>query len=78
MIFCLFTQSGTIQLMHLSSSSPGGGGGGGPRAVGWGVGDLAGILKHKLAYLCPRGGGDEGLLVYYPPDHGEILGLCFG
>ena len=55
----------------------GGGGGGELRAVGWGVGDLAGILQHKLAYLCPRGGGDEGPLIYYPTYPGEILGLCF-
>ena len=45
-------------IMHLSSSSLRGGGTPGCRCGNWGLcGDFA-------AYLCPRGGGNEGPLIY--------------
>ena len=52
-------------VIHMSSSCPRRGTPG-CRWGNWGLcGDFA-------AYLCPRGRGNEGPLIYYAPDYGEI------
>ena len=47
---------------------------GGVLGCRWGNWGLCGVFA---AYLCLCGGGNEGPLIYYTPDYGEIWGLCF-